>query len=246
MSTTTEGVWCLDKPYGWASFDVVARVKKFFPGQKVGHAGTLDPLATGVLIVCVGRATKQIAAIQEQTKAYTAQVYLGATTASYDAEQPPLSGCSAGHITTAHIQAILPSFTGLILQVPPAYSAIKQSGQPVYSAVRKGQEVTLQPRSVQVYELELTSLIAMPEQGMLAELRVVCSKGTYIRSLAADMGARLGVGGFLAGLTRTAVGNYVLKDAWSLPRLAEHLGMPPPLPPRQLIGPNVQTLKLLP
>lgn len=246
MSAATDAVLCLNKPYGWTSFDVVARVRKLYGGQKVGHAGTLDPLATGVLVVCVGRATRQIASIQEQTKAYVAQVYLGAITASYDAEQPPQQATSALGITEHDIRALLPEFTGPILQIPPVYSAIKLGGQPVYSHARNGVDVKLEPRPVHIYELELLGLEAAPSSGLLLTLRVLCSKGTYIRSLASDLGSRLGVGGFLAGLTRTAVGSYTLAEALSLQQLAGHLGKPEPPAPRQVIQPHPQCLALMP
>jgi tRNA pseudouridine55 synthase len=214
-----------DKPLGWTSFDVVSKVRRITGVKKVGHAGTLDPLATGLLIVCTGPHTKRIESLQGQEKEYEALLKLGAVTASYDAEQPEESPCDAAHIGPADIEALLPRFRGEIEQLPPRFSALKVGGKRAYEAARAGQEVELQPRNVQIYALELLPRELPPAH---FALRVQCSKGTYIRSLAHDLGQALGVGAYLRGLIRTRIGDFRLEDAWQIEAFAAQFGKPKP------------------
>lgn len=207
-------VLLFDKPYGWSSFDVVRKVRNLIRIKKVGHAGTLDPLATGLLILCTGRATKTIESIQGQEKGYEALIRFGATTASYDAEQPEENVQDTSHLTQAQIEAALQAFVGEIEQVPPAYSAVKVDGKRAYKAAREGKPIELRRRSVQVYEFVL--LEQVEQEPSCWRVRIRCSKGTYIRSLAHDLGQALGVGAYLRGLTRTRIGDYQLEDAWSV------------------------------
>ncbi len=199
----------IDKPLGWTSFDAVKRLrgalqrrlglKKF----KVGHAGTLDPLATGVLIVCTGRATRLIDTLQAGVKEYVATLQLGATTPSFDLEKEIDSTYPTDHITRELIEETLPRFRGSIMQVPPVFSAVKVDGKRAYKFARKGAEVELKPKQLQIDELELTGF---DPESMRLTIRVVCSKGTYIRALARDIGAALNSGAHLIGLRRTRVG----------------------------------------
>ncbi|MDE7381130.1 MAG: tRNA pseudouridine(55) synthase TruB [Muribaculaceae bacterium] len=197
----------IDKPLGWTSFDAVKRlrggiqrrlnVRKF----KVGHAGTLDPLATGVLIICTGRATRQIEQLQNGSKEYIAKIRIGATTPSFDLETEIDATFPYDHVTREGILEILPSFTGRIMQVPPVFSAVKVDGKRAYNLARKGKEVELKAKPLEISELELMSF-----NRDVIELRVVCSKGTYIRALARDIGEALHTGAHLVGLRRTRVG----------------------------------------
>ena len=194
----------IDKPLGWTSFDAVKRLrgaiqrrlhlKKF----KVGHAGTLDPLATGVLIICTGRATRRIEELQSGDKEYIATIRLGATTPSYDLETEIDQEYPWEHITREQIEATLPRFTGRIMQVPPVFSAVKVDGKRAYNLARKGKEVELKAKPLEIKEMELLDC-NFPE----ITLRIVCSKGTYIRALARDLGEALGSGAHLTGLRRT-------------------------------------------
>lgn len=202
-----------DKPKGWSSFDVVKMIRSNIRIKKVGHAGTLDPLATGLLILCTGKHTKQIQYIQETEKVYETVFKLGVTTASYDAEQPEENHQDASHITLEDIEKALVPFRGDIIQIPPIYSAVKIDGKRAYKSARKGQEVKLRKRFVSVYEFELI------EQGLEAPLfaaRIRCSKGTYIRSLVHDLGQALGVGAYITELKRTQIGDHKLEDAWQI------------------------------
>lgn len=205
----TDGkVILIDKPLEWTSFDVVAKIRNAIKIKKVGHAGTLDPLATGLLIVCTGKFTKRINEYMGQEKEYQATFTLGAKTPTYDLEsEPQLVASPAGVTLEACIEAAK-QFTGDILQVPPAHSAIKQGGKPVYLAARKGHEVKLEPRPVKIKTFEVIAL-NLPE----VEVRVVCSTGTYIRSLANDFGKALGCGGYLSKLRRTRIGDFRVEDA---------------------------------
>lgn len=207
----------IDKPLGWTSFDAVKRVrgaiqrrlalKKF----KVGHAGTLDPLATGVLIVCTGRATKEIERLQAGTKEYEATLLLGATTPSFDLETEVDATYPTEHITLEAVSEIIPRFTGKILQVPPVFSAVKIDGKRAYKYARKGTEVELKAKP-----LEITNLEILPSQLPELRLRIVCSKGTYIRALARDIGEALGSGAHLTALRRTRVGDISIGDCLSI------------------------------
>ena len=207
-------VLLIDKPLGWTSFQAVNAVKwairrKFnLKKIKVGHAGTLDPLASGLLLVCTGRATKQIAELQGQPKEYTGEITLGASTPSYDLESEIDHHYPTVHITEAAIQEAVMQFTGSIQQKPPIFSALKKDGKRMYEYARKGEEVTITARTVQVFEFEITQ-INMPRIGF----RVLCSKGTYIRSLAHDFGLSLGSGAHLSALRRTKIGGYDVNKA---------------------------------
>ena len=203
----------VDKPLGWTSFDAVKRlrgaiqrrlhVRKF----KVGHAGTLDPLATGVLIVCTGRATRRIEALQNGVKEYVARIRLGATTPSFDLETEIDRTYAWEHVTPEDVRRVLPTFMGRIMQVPPVFSAVKVDGKRAYNLARKGKEVELKAKPLEITEIELLSC-DLPE----IEIRVVCSKGTYIRALARDIGVALGTGGHLTALRRTRVGIDVCRS----------------------------------
>lgn len=202
-----------------SSFGALARVRYLISQRlgvkrvKTGHAGTLDPLATGVLILCTGRATKRIDELQAHTKEYTATLQLGATTASYDMEHPVDATYPTGHITRELIETTLPKFVGEIQQVPPAYSACKVNGDRAYKLMRKGRDVELKPKTLRIDEIEL--LWFDPEK-MQMSIRVVCGKGTYIRALARDIGEALNSGAYLTALCRTRVGDIRIEDCIKL------------------------------
>jgi len=206
----------INKPYRWTSFDVVGKLRNSFKPLKlkVGHAGTLDPLATGLLIVCTGKMTKQIDTFQAEEKEYTGTMILGATTPSYDMETEPDQQFDISAITEDAIHAATAQFTGDIQQYPPAHSAIKVDGERLYEKARRGEEVELKARNVTISEFEITR-IELPE----VDFRVVCSKGTYIRSLVNDFGKSLNNGGYLSGLRRTRSGNFKIEDAWEIMEL---------------------------
>jgi len=206
----------VDKPVGWTSFDVVGKLRNSFKPLKlkVGHAGTLDPLATGLLIICTGKMTKQIDTFQAEEKEYTGTMILGATTPSYDMETEPDTQFDISHITEEQIRANCRQFTGDIQQYPPAHSAIKIDGERLYEKARRGEDVELRLRSVTITEFEITR-IELPE----IDFRVVCSKGTYIRSLVHDFGKALNNGAYLSKLRRTRSGNYKVADAWEVMEL---------------------------
>jgi tRNA pseudouridine55 synthase len=201
----------IDKPLGWTSFDVVKKIRYLTKVNKVGHAGTLDPLASGLLIICTGNFTKSINEYMGMEKEYTGTFTIGATTPTYDLESQPENFNDLTNVTEEQIQQTTQQFTGLIMQVPPIFSAIKQEGKPVYLAARKGEEVILEPRPVTIKVFEITK-IELP----VLHFRVVCSTGTYIRSLAHDYGEALGVGGYMSSLRRTRIGNFLVEDAQSV------------------------------
>ena len=198
----------IDKPYEWTSFDVVRKIRYLVKTKKVGHAGTLDPLATGLLIVCTGRFTKKINEYMAREKEYTGIITLGAVTPTYDLESEPRDFQSYAEITQEQLEAATQQFTGNIMQVPPIHSAIKKEGKRVYELARRGEEVQLDPRPVTISAFEIVKT-ELPE----VHFRVVCSTGTYIRSLANDFGAALGCGGYLSRLCRTRIGEFLLSDA---------------------------------
>ena len=222
MDLVTGEVICVDKPKGWTSFDAVKRLrgailrrlrlKKF----KVGHAGTLDPLASGVMIVCTGRATKRIEQLQAGVKEYVATIALGATTPSYDLETEIDATYPTDHITEEVARRVLDTFRGSIEQVPPAFSACKIDGRRAYSMARKGLDVELKPKTLVIDDIEL--LQYSPQQ---ITIRVVCSKGTYIRALARDIGAALNTGAHLTALRRTRVGHITVDDCLSPEQMAQ-------------------------
>lgn len=204
-------VLLIDKPFRWTSFDVIRKIRNLIRIKKVGHAGTLDPLATGLLIVCTGKFTKKINEYMAQEKEYTGTITLGAITPTYDLESEPQNFKPLDHISTGQLQETAHSLTGSILQTPPIHSAIKKDGKRVYELARKGVEVKLDARPVTISKFEIVK-VNLPE----IEFRVVCSTGTYIRSLANDFGEALGCGGYLSSLCRTRIGNFLLKDAMSI------------------------------
>lgn len=214
----------IDKPLGWTSFDAVKRVrgsiqrrlhvKKF----KVGHAGTLDPLATGVLIVCTGRATRKIDELQSGEKEYIATVELGATTPSFDLETEIDATYPTEHINEKLVRETLQSFVGDIMQVPPVFSAVKVEGKRAYKYARHGKELELKAKPIQIHEIEFISL-----EGNLLKFRVVCGKGTYIRALARDLGQALHSGAHLKELRRTRVGNIKVEDCLKIDEAVEKI-----------------------
>ncbi len=212
----TGQVLLIDKPLEWTSFDVVRKVRYLTKTKKVGHAGTLDPLATGLLIVCTGKYTKKINEYMAQEKEYTGTITLGASTPTYDLESEPKDFKPYEHITIEQLKQTAQSFTGAILQTPPIHSAIKKEGKRVYELARAGKEVKLEPRPITISEFEITE-VALP----VVHFRVVCSTGTYIRSLANDFGEKLRCGGYLSSLCRTRIGNFLLKDAYSIQEVEE-------------------------
>ena len=200
----------VNKPYRWTSFDVVGKIRNAFKPLKlkVGHAGTLDPLATGLLIICTGKMTKQIDTFQAQEKEYTGTFTLGATTSTYDMESEVDQTFDIRAISPEQIYAACAQFIGDIQQYPPAHSAIKVNGERLYEKARRGEEVELKPRSVTISQMEITR-IELPD----VDFRVVCSKGTYIRSLANDFGKALNSGAYLSRLRRTRSGDFRIEDA---------------------------------
>jgi tRNA pseudouridine55 synthase len=207
----TGEVLLLDKPLTWTSFDVVRKVKNALRIKKIGHAGTLDPLATGLLILCTGRKTKEIDLIQAQEKEYTGTFRLGETTPSFDLETAVDMARPYAHLTDEQIQAATLPFTGTIQQTPPLFSAVKIDGKRAYEIARQGLDAEIKSKTVEIKTFELTR-IALPE----VDFRIVCSKGTYIRSLARDLGLALGCGAHLTRLVRTRIGEHRVEDAYSL------------------------------
>ncbi|HVG16834.1 MAG TPA: tRNA pseudouridine(55) synthase TruB [Chitinophagaceae bacterium] len=219
LTVYAEGkVLLIDKPFQWTSFDVVRKIRYLTKTKKVGHAGTLDPLATGLLIVCTGKFTKKINEYMAQEKEYTGCITLGATTPTYDLESEPQDFQPFQNISADQVKEATKKFTGHILQVPPAHSAIKKDGMRVYELARRGIEVVLEPRPVTIHSFEITS-IDLPK----VFFKVVCSTGTYIRSLANDFGAELGCGGYLSVLCRTRIGAFKLDDALSMQELEQEV-----------------------
>ena len=216
----------INKPYGMSSFGALAHVRFLISKKagvkrvKTGHAGTLDPLATGVLILCTGKATKQIEQMQLQTKEYTATLQLGATTPSYDREHPVDATYPTSHITRQLIEQTLPRFVGEIEQVPPAFSACMVDGHRAYKMARRGEEVKLKPKTLRIDEIELTHF---DPETMQMSIRVVCGKGTYIRALARDIGEALNSGAYLTALCRTRVGDVRIEQCIDFDHLQEWL-----------------------
>ena len=202
------GLLLVNKPSHWTSFDVVKKVRSSLKIKKVGHAGTLDPLATGLLILCLGKQTKKISYFQELEKVYSGEIVIGKTTPSMDLETFFENEVGYSHITEEAIMKAAKSFLGTIEQVPPVYSAIKVNGARAYAKVRKGDIPEMAARTVTIHEF-LIKEISLPK----ITFEVTCSKGTYIRSLAHDFGQRLGVGAYLHSLCREKIGNYSLEDA---------------------------------
>jgi tRNA pseudouridine55 synthase len=214
----------INKPLTWTSFDVVNNFRFFIKSKlgfgklKVGHAGTLDPLATGLLIICTGPFTKKIEEFTAYDKEYTGTFVLGATTASFDMEKPVDQTFPSVHLTEAILQEAARQLTGTLQQVPPVFSAVKIDGKHAYEYARKDKELIMPPKEVTISEFELTR-IALPE----VDFRIVCSKGTYIRALARDFGLAAGSGAYLSALCRTRVGPYLLSDSWEMNAFKEFL-----------------------
>lgn len=211
-------VFLINKPLEWTSFDVVKKVRNALKIKKVGHAGTLDPLATGLLIVCAGKMTKQIESFMGQEKEYEGTFVLGETTESYDLEKPVEFVADASEIKLEDVKRAAAELTGNILQIPPMHSAIKVDGKRVYESARKGLEVKMEARPVEVREFEILSY-----QDREVKFRISCSKGTYIRSLARDLGEILEVGAYMSSLCRTRIGDFKLSQAKELLPLIEEI-----------------------
>ncbi len=207
----------IDKPLGWTSFDVVRKVKNLIRTKyslkkiKVGHAGTLDPLASGLLIVCTGKFTKRISEIQGQEKTYTGTITLGGTTPSYDLETEVDINYETSHLTEGLIKEATKEFIGEIDQKPPIYSALKRGGERLYEKARRGETIEIESRKVSVSKFEITSI-----ENLNVHFEITCSKGTYIRSIANDFGAALNSGGHLTKLCRTAIGDHQLSEAFDI------------------------------
>jgi tRNA pseudouridine55 synthase len=204
-------VLLINKPLEWTSFDVVRKIRNQIKIKKVGHAGTLDPLATGLLILCTGKFTKRINEYMAQEKEYTGTFTMGATTPTYDLESEPVNFTDYGHLSREQLQQITQQFTGDILQVPPMHSAIKKDGIRVYELARKGQTIELEPRKITIKAFDIVA-VALP----VVHFRVVCSTGTYIRSLANDLGQAAGCGAYLSSLCRTRIGAFKVEDAMTM------------------------------
>jgi tRNA pseudouridine55 synthase len=220
--TSASGLVVVDKPGGITSHDVVARVRRLAGTRKVGHAGTLDPMATGVLVLGVERATRLLGHLMLTEKTYDATIRLGVTTSTDDAEGEVLATASARHVHDALVAGAVTDFVGVIDQVPSAVSAIKVDGRRAYARVRAGEQVVLEPRRVTVHELVVHGVRPVGDV-VDVDVTVRCSSGTYVRAIARDLGVALGVGGHLIALRRTAVGPFRLDDAHTLEKLAEHL-----------------------
>jgi tRNA pseudouridine55 synthase len=205
----------VDKPKGWTSFDVVNRIRHLFHVRRVGHAGTLDPMATGLLIVCTGKSTKEVDRYMGLEKEYEAELLLGGRTESYDAETPVVEQRSTEGVTPERVREVMGGFVGKQQQIPPMWSAVKVAGRPLYKYARRGVEVTRRPREVEIVNLAPTR-IAIPG----VAFTVTCSKGTYVRTLAHDIGTALGCGAYLTSLRRTRIGPYRLEEAATLDELA--------------------------
>lgn len=211
-------VLLIDKPLTWTSFDAVKKVRILTGVSKVGHAGTLDPLATGLLIICTGKFTKKINEYMAAEKEYTGTFTLGATTPTYDLESVPVPKADYIDLSSEMIMGATQQFTGKIMQTPPAHSAIKKSGTPAYILARKGKEVKMDPRPITISSFEITA-IQLP----VVQFKVVCSTGTYIRSLANDFGEALGCGAYLSSLRRTRIGTFNVDDALTIEKFTEQI-----------------------
>lgn len=219
-NTFEEGkVILINKPLHWTSFDVVRKIRNLIRIKKVGHAGTLDPLATGLLIICTGKFTKKINEYQAQEKEYTGSFTLGAVTPTYDLESEPVDFKRYDFITNELLDKTTGRFLGEIDQVPPIHSAIKQQGKPVYLAARKGHDVKLEPRKITIKEFEIMNM-ELP----VVSFKVICTTGTYIRSLANDFGEALGCGAYLSSLCRTRIGAFKLEAAMQIEEFIKEIG----------------------
>jgi len=216
MESVEGNVILVDKPLEWTSFDVVKKLRYFLKVKKIGHAGTLDPLATGLLVLCTGKMTKQIEKFQGQEKEYTGQFTLGQTTPSYDLETAPTEPIDISHITLEQLNETKKHFEGVIDQTPPIFSAIKVKGKRAYESARKGEDIKLKSRQVEIKLFDIVSF-----EGNKVAFKVVCTKGTYIRSLAHDFGQKLGTGAYLSELRRTRIGNFRVEEAKTIEELTK-------------------------
>jgi len=201
----------INKDMNWTSFDVVAKIRNITKIKKIGHCGTLDPFATGLLILCLGKATKKIETFQNLPKQYNTTIKLGATTKSFDIEQPEENICDTSHLKESKIIDTINSFKGVIDQIPPMFSAKKVRGKKLYELARKNIDIELIPAKIEIYNIEIKK-IELPFINIIID----CSKGTYIRAIARDIGYKLGVGGFITQLTRTKIGEYNYDNAYSI------------------------------
>lgn len=215
------GILVIDKPKEWTSFDVVAKLRNKLGVKKIGHTGTLDPMATGVLVLCLGRATKKVQEMTGYDKEYVAEITLGATTVTDDAESEIIPFAGAAKKSEAEVKQVLKKFEGEFEQMPPQFSAKKVQGRRAYDIARKGKEVKLEPAKVKVHELKLLNY-----QWPVVKLRVLCGKGFYVRSLARDLGKELEVGGYLSALERTKVGPYTLNQATTIEEASANSVLP--------------------
>lgn len=215
MSGPLNGFLVIDKPSGWTSHDVVAKIRRLVRGSKVGHGGTLDPMATGVLPVAIGKGTRVLGYLQDADKAYRAVMRLGVTTDTCDITGRVVRECPLGEITPERVREVVDGFRGPLMQTPPLYSAIKKDGVPLYKLARQGVDVERQPRAIEIHRLEITA-IDLP----LVSFDVSCSKGTYIRSLCHDIGQALGTGACLEALVRTQAGPFRMEDAADMDEVA--------------------------
>lgn len=208
----------VDKPVDWTSFDVVKKLRGAAGIKKVGHAGTLDPFATGLLLICFGPATRQVESLMELEKEYTGTIAFGVETDTHDITGTVLRQEHISAIDRSALEAALDSFRGTIMQVPPIFSALKHKGRRLYQYARKGEAVEIEPRPVTIYAFELLAV-----HGHEFDFKIVCSRGTYIRAIARDLGSALGTGAVLRSLTRTRIGSYQLQDAYQVADLAAQL-----------------------
>ena len=225
MNTFEEGqVLLINKPLRWTSFDAIRKIRSLIKIKKVGHAGTLDPLATGLLIICTGKFTKKINEYMAREKEYTGTFTLGAVTPTYDLESKPENFKPVDTLDEAAIHDTAIQLTGEIMQVPPAHSAIKIEGKRVYELARQGKEVIIEPRKVLIKEFVITKFVQGSSGEMpVVHFRVVCSTGTYIRSLANDFGKILGCGAYLSSLCRTRIGEFTLQEAMTMDEFEESI-----------------------
>lgn len=221
LPSAEDGVLLVDKPQGLTSFDVIRYLRPRLGTQKIGHAGTLDPMATGLLVLLVGKATKAQDALQGQPKAYEGTLRLGETTPSQDADTDVAETRPVDGVTGEAIREAAAGLTGPLAQIPPMYSAVKIGGQRLYKAARRGEEIEREARPVMIYRFDVDA-IRMPD----VDVFVACSKGTYVRTLAHDLGQSLGCGAHLTRLRRVAAGDFSVDDAWSLADLCDALGQP--------------------
>jgi len=217
FQTYPDCVFLIDKSTDWTSFDVVNKIRRVLKVKKVGHAGTLDPAATGLLILCSGKNTKKIDTFQSQTKVYSGKIQFGFTTPSYDSETEQTKISDTNHLKLEDIILASKAFNGEIEQIPPMYSALKVGGKKLYELARKGKEIERASRKITIFDFKILSF----DHGV-SEFTVTCSKGTYIRSLANDLGEKLKVGGYLASLRRENIGEFDVKDAWTVDQFLDN------------------------